>query len=485
MSINKNDSLDLEAEKNVIELNRLAELTDHEKTLVKSAIRKIDLRVVPIVVLIYIAALMDRSNIGSALVNGLRDGLKLSKGEEANVTSIFYVFYILCETPSNILLKKFSPHVWFGFIGVSWSLTCMGLAFIKTGSTFVIARAILGALESGLTPGVVGYLQYWYTRSEISFRMTMFFAAIPVSGIIGSPLAGALAGIKVGNFLAFQSIFLFEGLITLVICLVAFFVIQDYPDQAKFFTPEEHELVVRRLRTDQGMATEAKIEFKETISHLLDWKMWVYAVIYFGINNMFTVLSLFSPTMIKNLGYSSITSTYLAALPSFGGLIAMGFVLSLLNRINYSTLLYCLGPISILGYALAAYTTSKIPRLIFLTISGFGAIGSVPVLVSWMSVNQGGIYKGMISSAVIVSFSSICGAVSPHFFVKELGPHYVAGNAFAISAMTLSVSLSLFLNIYFKRQNTSRDNNPVDVSHLSEFEQRKMNNQHPNFRYKL
>ncbi|OLY84467.1 putative transporter [Smittium mucronatum] len=476
---------DIDVLKKGVVINKHFELTEDEKALVKKAIRKIDLRVVPIVVIIYIAALMDRSNIGSALVNGLRPGLHLSKEEEANVTSIFYIFYILCETPSNILLKKFSPHVWFGFIGVAWSITCMCLAFCKNGTEFVIARAILGALESGLTPGVVGYLQYWYTKHEISYRMTLFFAAIPVSGVIGSPLAGALAGIKVGKFLAFQSIFLFEGLITLLICVTAFFVIQDYPDQAKFFTPEEHDIVVRRLRADQGMASESKVEFKETLKHLIDWKMWVYAVIYFGINNAFTVLSLFSPTIIKNLGYSSITATYLASLPSVGGLFSMVAVLFMLNRANYSSLIYFLGAITITGYSLAAFTTPKIPRLIYLTIGGFGAIGSVPVLISWMSVNQGGIYKGIISSAVVVSFSSICGAVSPHFFVVELGPKYTAGNAFAISATALSMLLSFVLSMYFRRENARRDRNPIDLSHLEELEQRKLNDKHPNFRYRL
>ncbi|OLY83609.1 putative transporter [Smittium mucronatum] len=477
------DDIDV-LKKNVV-INKHFELTETEKILVKQAVRKIDLRIVPIVVIIYISALMDRSNIGSALVNGLKNGLNLTKGEEANVTSIFYVFYIICETPSNILLKRFSPHTWFGFIGVAWSVTCISLAFCKNGTEFVIARAILGALESGLTPGIVGYLQYWYTKHEISYRMTLFFAAIPVSGVIGSPLAGALAGIKVGKFLAFQSIFLFEGLITLVICVTAFFIIQDYPDKAKFFTPEEHDIVIRRLRSDQGMASESKVEFKETLKHLIDWKMWMFAMIYFGLNNAFTVLSLFSPTIIKSLGYSSITATYLASLPSVGGLLSMIVVLLLLNRVNYSTLIYFLGVVTIIGYSLAAFTTPKIPRLVYLTIGGFGAIGCIPVLISWMSVNQGGIYKGIISSAVVVSFSSICGAVSPHFFVVELGPKYTAGNAFAISATALSIILTFILSAYFRRENDRREKNPIDISHVEELEQRKLNDKHPNFRYRL
>ncbi|OLY78067.1 putative transporter [Smittium mucronatum] len=472
-------------EKTAFELNVHEEYTEHELAVIKRAVRKIDLRVVPIMVLIYIAALMDRSNIGSALVNGLRSGLNLSKGEQANVTSIFYIFYIICEVPSNILLKMFTPHMWFGFIGCAWSLSCIGLAFAKNGTTFILARCFLGALEAGLTPGVVGYLQYWYTRSEVAFRMTLFFSAIPISGIIGSPLAGAFAGIKVGNFLPFQSIFLFEGILTFILCFAAFFVIQDYPDGAKFFTPEEYDLITRRLRIDQGVASKSKVTAKDTLKHLLDWKMWVYAVIYFGINNGYTVISLFAPTMIKGMGYSGTMSTYLAIIPSVCGLFSMAIVLIFLNKIRYSYMIYAFSSISIIFYCLAAFTDGKEVRLFYIGVVGFGSVANIPVLISWMSVNQGGIYKGMISSAVVVSFASISGAISPHLFVDEYGPKYYMGNSVAIGLIVVSMILTLVMTMYNKRMNEYRDKNPVDLSNLNEAEQRAMNEHHPNFRYKL
>ncbi|OMJ24596.1 putative transporter [Smittium culicis] len=495
------DEYPLPSEKEDFQLNVLSELTENEKVIIKKARRKIDIRVVPIVILIYIAALMDRSNIGAALVNGLREGLKLTKSEQASVTSTFYIFYIICESktayiltchflkvyipPSNILLKMFTPHAWFGFIGCAWSIICISLAFTKTGTTFIICRCILGALESGLTPGVVGYLQYWYTRSEVAFRMTLFFSAIPIAGIIGSPLAGALANIKVGKFLPFQSIFLFEGLITFIICAAAFFIIQDYPDKATFFTPDEHELVTKRLRIDQGVASESKVTMKETIKYMLDWKVWVYAVIYFGINNAYTIISLFAPTLIRGLGYSGNVSTYLSIIPSIGGLISCAIVLALLNKVKYVYLIFIFCTISIIFFALVAFTSGKVIRLFYIGVVGFGTVPSIPILVSWMSVNQGGIYKGIISSAIVVSFASICGAVSPYFFVDELGPKYIGGNVFAIGFLAFSMLLSFFMFIYFKRVNKYRDENPVDLSHLTEAEQRLMNNDHPNFRFRL
>ncbi|OMJ15620.1 putative transporter [Smittium culicis] len=379
----------------------------------------------------------------------------------------------------------FSPHVWFGFIGCGWSIVSLASAFSKSGIGFIVCRSLLGALESGLTPGVVAYLQYWYTRSEVGFRMTLFFAAIPIGGIIGSPLAGALANIKVGSFLPFQSIFLFEGIITLIICIAAFFIIQDYPDKATFFTPEEHELINRRLRIDQGVASESKVTRKETIKYMLDWKVWVFAQIYFGISNAYSIISLFAPTMIRGLGYSGSASTYLSILPSIGGMFSIAIVLALLNKVKYTYLIFIFCSISIIAFSLAAFASGKIIRLVYIAFVGIGTIPSIAILISWMSVNQGGIYKGIISSAIVVSYASISGAVSPYFFVDEFGPKYIGGNAYAIGFLALSMLLSGFMHFYFDRVNKHRDSNPVDLSHLNEAEQRMMNNDHPNFRFRL
>ncbi|PVV03292.1 hypothetical protein BB560_002239 [Smittium megazygosporum] len=467
-----------------IQINILTELTEEEKAIAKSALRKTDLRIIPIVVLIYLAAMIDRSNIGAALVNGLKPGLKLNNRDEGLVTSIFYVFYILCEVPSNMLLKRFRPHSWFGFIGTAWSTICLLMAFIKSGALFIVARAALGALESGFCPGVISYLGYWYTRTQISYRMTLFFCAAPLSGIIGNPLAAALVSIKLGKFMPFQTIFLFEGAITLAFCIVAFFIIKDYPEEAKFFTPEEKALVVSRLRIDQGMASEAKVDLRQTVKFMLDWRIWAFAQINFGIANFYVVVTTFSPTVIRNLGYTGTAATYLASLPSLAGLFGCFIVLGLYSRFKYSDIILFFGSIAIIGYICACYFTGKVIRITFISISGFGLIPVIPVLLSWMSVNQGGIYKGSIASAIVVSYCSISGAISPNFFVTKYSPKFVIGNAFAICAYTVSLALTVVLKIYFSRQNRYRDENPVDISHLSEEEQRLMNDSHPQFRYK-
>ncbi|PVU89799.1 hypothetical protein BB559_004945 [Furculomyces boomerangus] len=453
-----------------INLNVEEELTEDQKLIVKSYLRKIDVRVVPIMIILYLFGLIDRGNIGAAIVNGLRDGLHLTSSEEGTATTIFYILYIVFETPSNMLLKKFRPHIWFALIGSCWAGACISLAFAKNGTNFIVSRALLGAFEAGFTPGVVGYLSYWYTRSEVGKRMTIFFLAVPISGIIGSPMSAGLASAK--------------GCLTLFFCLLSFFIIQDYPDEAKFLTPEERELCVRRLVAEQGMASKTKNSLKNVLNVIIDWKVWVFAFIFLGFNNIAIMTGVFSPVIIKTMGFTGVTSTYLASLQSVGGFIGTLVAFYYVNKVPYFVLLSIYGLISVIGYGIMAFTKGTGLRLFALVLAGFGLNPTIPLSLTWSSVNQGGVYKGLIASAVVISFGTICGATVPRLFVAKYDPGYTAAHSIILGFTALSGLLSFVLGMYFKKENTRRDNNPVDLSHLSEFEQREMFNSHPSFRFR-
>ncbi|PVU90034.1 hypothetical protein BB559_004820 [Furculomyces boomerangus] len=462
-----------------INLNVEEELTEDQKLIVKSYLRKIDIRVVPIMIILYLFGLIDRGNIGAAIVNGLRDGLHLTSSEEGTATTIFYILYIVFETPSNMLLKKFRPHIWFALIGSCWAGACISLAFAKNGTNFIVSRALLGAFEAGFTPGVVGYLNYWYTRSEVGKRMT-----IPISGMIGSPMSAGLASAKLHTFKPYQVIFLIEGCLTLFFCLLSFFIIQDYPDEAKFLTPEEHELCIRRLVAEQGMASKTNNSLKNVLNVIADWKVWVFALIFFGFNNIAIMTGVFSPVIIKTMGFTGVTSTYFASLQSAGGFVGTLVAFYYVNKVPYFILLSIYGFISVIGYGIMAFAKGTALRLFALTLAGFGLNPTVVLALTWSSINQSGIYKGLIASAMIISFGTIPGATVPRLFVAKYSPDYIAAHSIILGFTALSGLLSFILGMYFKKENARRDNNPVDLSHLSEFDQREMFNDHPNFRFR-
>ncbi|OMH81467.1 putative tartrate transporter [Zancudomyces culisetae] len=256
----KGDEIELGKEE--VTLNTQVVLTEEEIRYSKKILKKLDTRLLPMLVVLYVGSFMDRTNIGAALVNGLIDGLKLDSGLQTLVTSIFYVFYVSLEIPSNVLLKKIKPRNWFTFISVSWSIICMLQAIAKTPAVFIVFRALLGAIESGFSPGIVAYLPYWYTRGELGLRMSIFFSALPVAGIIGNPIAAGLASLKT-SLEPYQMIFLVEGAATLVCGVVAFFILQNYPETCTFLTIEERDVLVKKLKADQGLATKAKLSLSE------------------------------------------------------------------------------------------------------------------------------------------------------------------------------------------------------------------------------
>ncbi|PVU87611.1 hypothetical protein BB561_006255, partial [Smittium simulii] len=299
------------------------------------------------------------------------------------------------------------------------------------------------------------------------------------------PLSAALSSRNLGPFKPYQAIFFVEGLITLVIAISCFFILIDYPDQAKFLKPEEKELLIKRLNTEQGMASKTKPTMKQTIKTASDWKIYINAFIFFGLNNFTTNLSIFTPTMLNENGFNRTASIYLSALPSLAGLIGILLAIRLLNRVYFSTLIIFYAICSLIFYSIAAFVGGSTIKLVFLSLCGFGSAANIPLSLTWSSVNQGGIYKGLLASAAVISIGSISGVIVPRFFVKAYGPKFILGHSITITCVSLALLLLVMLKMYYSSENKRRDNNPVDLSNIPIEDQRLLNDQHPNFRYQF
>ncbi|OLY85651.1 putative tartrate transporter [Smittium mucronatum] len=437
--------------KSKLDLHNQNELSQKDAKIIKSYLKKCDRRVLPILILIYIFSLIDRATIGAALANGLRDGLDLSETEEYLSTAIFSIFYILCEIPSNVLLKKMKPHIWFSAIGILWSVVCMMQAFVKTGSQFVVLRALLGIFESGFSPGVIAYLSYWYTRSELGSRMILFYMSMSVSGIIGSPLNAFLASRK------------------------------DYPEDAKFLTAEERDLAIYRLENEHGIASKTSVSYRQILSIMSDWKVWTFSIILLGAGVGPTVGSIFGPSIVASFGFSGVNATYLSGLPAISGLVGLLVGVYFMNKVEYWILVSIFSSINIIGYSIFAFSSKKAVRLVSSFISGFGGLPILPITIAWCMGNQGGLYKGMITSAIIISVSATSGIFVPKLFLSIYYPKFTMGHSVAIAIMSLPLILSILMGLYFRLENARRDKISADVSHLSEKAQRDLYDNHPKF----
>lgn len=231
--------------------------------------------------------------------------------------TIFFISYSVFEPLTQIMLKRFRPSVFIPVIMLLWGV-CMALMGLVTNfAGLAAARWFLGLTEAGLFPGVNYYLSCWYKRSEFGVRAAIFFSAAAVAGSFGGLLAAAIARMDgVGGKPGWAWIFILEGIATVFIGIISFWVVQDFPDEAKFLSVDDRRRVIRRLKADKQSSAEHE-DFKMAYfwASVKDWKTYTGMIIYMGCDGALYAFSLFVPTIIREMGYTSTTAQLLSVPP--------------------------------------------------------------------------------------------------------------------------------------------------------------------------
>lgn len=219
------------------------------------------------------------------------------------------------EIPSNLMMKRIRPSIWITFIMVCWSACMIGQGFVRGYSGLLATRVFLGLFEGGLFPGVNYYITQYYRRDECGIRMATFFSAATLAGAFGGILARGIAEMDgVGGLAAWSWIFVLEGLASIVVSSAAYWGVHDYPQgRPRFLAPAERDEVLRRLRVDSGGLAEG-VKIKYVVQALVDWKIWMHMGMFLAAFCPVYSLALFSPTIIKSMGYTA-NSAQLMSVP--------------------------------------------------------------------------------------------------------------------------------------------------------------------------
>lgn len=191
------------------------------------------------------------------------------------------------------------------------------MGFVTNWSGLMAARWFLGLAEAGLFPGVNYYLSCWYKRSEFGVRAAIFFSAAAVSGSFGGLLAAAIEDMDgLGGRPGWAWIFIIEGIVTTLFGIASIWVVQNFPDDAKFLSEQDRTRVIRRLKEDKQSAAEhEEFKMKYVWMALKDYKMWLSMVIYMGCDMPLYAFSLFLPSIISELGFTTTTAQLLSVPP--------------------------------------------------------------------------------------------------------------------------------------------------------------------------
>ena len=229
-----------------------------------------------------------RVNIGNARLYNLEADLGLTGDQFQVSVSILFVTYVLFEVPSNLVLKLFTPRRWIAFIATTWGITATLMGLVNSYPSLLACRLILGALEAGLFPGLNVYLTFFYTKHELALRVGYLFVSAAIAGGLGGLLAfgiGHMEGLAGMN--GWRWILIIEGLPSVVVGVLAFFLLPNDAETAYFLTKEEKEMMAARRASEYGNTTSAaKFSRSDMVKAFVDWKVWLFCAGQFGVDTM-------------------------------------------------------------------------------------------------------------------------------------------------------------------------------------------------------
>ncbi len=287
-------------------------------------IARVTWRLIPFLGLCFLAAFLDRVNVGFAALQMQAD-LKFSDSVYSTGAGIFFLGYFLFEVPSNILLERVGARLWIARIMIIWGLISSAMMFARTPTTFYALRFALGAAEAGFFPGIILYLTYWYPNAHRSRTVAMFMMAPALSGVIGGPLSGFLLDHHPDSFAGWQWLFLIEGMPSVLLGVAVLLYLPNGPKDVKWMTASEKNWLSQRL--DEERAEREKHHGMTVWRALVHPRVLLLSLVYFLIVIGAYGFDLFMPKILAKT-FPAVSKTqlgWLAAIPPLFAVFVMFF----------------------------------------------------------------------------------------------------------------------------------------------------------------
>ena len=420
-------------------------MSDDVRAFEEATYRKVGWRLIPLLLICYVIAYLDRVNVGFAKLQMLND-LGFSDMVYAVGAGIFFIGYFFFEVPSNIILHKVGARVWISRIMVTWGILSAAMMFVTTPTSFYVMRFLLGVAEAGFFPGIILYLTYWYPSHRRGHITALFMTGIPLSGLIGGPLSGGIMKLFDGynGWSGWQWMFLLEGIPAIVLGVVVFFFLDDRISRAKWLTPEEAALL------EKNIAAEASEKEEESILKVLSsGRVWLMAAIYFGFVMGIYGVSFWLPTIIKAMGIADpLEVGMMSSIPYGFAVIAMILIGRSADRhrerrwhVAIPALLGALGLVLSVTWA-----DNTMLAMAALTLATSGILCTLPLFWSLPTAFLAGT-GAAAGIAMINSLGNLSGFISPYAvaWLKELTASTNAGMYLLSMVLVLSAVLTLMV----------------------------------------
>ncbi|KAI8329994.1 major facilitator superfamily domain-containing protein [Chlamydoabsidia padenii] len=397
-----------------------------------------------------------RSNIGNAKLGGLEQDLGLTPQEYQWSLSIFYFGYVIFDLPSNIVMRRWRPSIWLGVL-ILWGVTAVAMCGVTNFAGLATARVFLGIFEAGAFGGLIAY---------------------------------GITQIPTDHLQTWQLLFLIEGTPSIVLALLAAWLLPNSPETATFLTKDERHLAIKRLAKDAGAANDHSWSWAQVNSVFSDWKAWAYAIIYLTGTSALQGVTLFLPSIISGMGtWNKAQSQALTTPPYF-----VAFVATLIAGWSSDKLfdralhMVTLNLIGITGFLLMMFVDHSNTAIHYFAacLVTLSVYANVAVKIAWFNNNFAGLTRKAVGSAFIVSIGTIGGAVGGQIYYDP--PDYFYGNLIAVCLVGTQTILVIIVRSALDYENKRRDKLTEEMKEYEIYKYGGIElagDRHPNYRYVL
>ncbi|KAK0494759.1 major facilitator superfamily domain-containing protein [Armillaria luteobubalina] len=439
----------------------------------RQTMRRVDLRLLPVLGTLYALALIDRSNMGVARLAGMGKALELNVGARYSIVScIYFIPYILLELPSNMCLRAIGARNLLTGTVIAWGAVQIGMGFVPSWGYLALCRTLLGAFEAGFFPALVFIVTTWYKRHEVQKKLAGLYMTSILAGGFSAILAYALSLLDgKGGLGGWSWIFIIEGMVTVIFGIASRLYIPDFPDRNDFLTAEQTALVLQRVEEDRGDSLPDSLKGK-VLLHLSDWKVWVYAVMYLCITVPAYAVGYFVTLILSGMGWNLEMSLLLSAPPYIFAAVSIFFFAWLSDKYHMRALFLTIQMLmTIIGLVLTAYTSLPgwrytgesddqlvLVSCIYSSTTGIflanaGSAGCIPGILAYASNNIVSHSKRAVTTAITVSFGGIGGIIATTIYRQQDFPRYIPGIIATISLQVLALVLLGIMTVHFWYEN--------------------------------
>lgn len=461
--------------------------TEERASLERRVVRKLDLRLLPILIIMYFFNFVDRSNLANARLGGLETDLNMTGTDFNLATSILFIGYIIMQLPSNLLITKIRPSIYLGCVMTIWGLITTLTSQADTFTHLLVIRFFLGVIEAPFFPSAMFVMSSWYTRAELGQRYAFFYAGSALANMFnGLMSAGILSDLDGARGIAgWRWLFIIQGSLTVFFAIISAALLPDYPRTTRWLSHEEQAFAEWRLAEDVAGAVDSADSvslFTALKMALTDYRAYLFVIMQ-HCNLLSQTFTYFFPTIVGSLGYNSTQTLLLTAPPWFAAFLACLLVTWHAARTNVRSIhIVCCMLLVVIGNIVMITTTAVGPRYFAMFLLTCGALSAFQVILTWVSNSFPRPFaKRSAVIALVNMLGNIASTYGSFLYPSSEGPRYVKGGAVMAGIALACAVMALLIRFVLSHENkklqkieelgnaTNVEANTAGVSHVNGF----------------